>query len=233
MKKKGQSNKVRFYEKIDVVSLSKYEQERINKMLGFVRGLKIKSLLDLGCITSITELFVEELGCFGLGINLNKTVIKARSDRSIRFIVGDAENLKLNKKFDLIICGELLEHMFNIDEFIEKIKVMMNENSYLLLTTPNLASLFNRVSILLGFQPYSINPSRKIQFNPFIKYDFFNGHVSAMTYYALVKFLRKNGFKILKIGGYHVVHEGENRLRSILRHIMSMKSSFAEGVVVL
>lgn len=47
------------------------------------------------------------------------------------------EELKLDKKFDVIVCGELIEHITNAGNMLEGIKSFMHEESILIITTPN------------------------------------------------------------------------------------------------
>jgi SAM-dependent methyltransferase len=228
-------NKSKFYDEIDVVEMGEFEKKRAEKIIEMIKDLHISNFIDLGCLPPMTEYFAEKLDCKGIGVNISKKVIKSFKDKNgkVKYIVADVEQLNLRKKFDLVICGELIEHVFDVDKFVEKIKDMMHENSYLLLTTPNLASLFNRISLLLGWQPRGINPSRKILLNPLTKYDYNWGHVSMFTYAALKKFLEAYGFKILKVKGMSGGHEGENKLRSVIRYLMSILPSFAENILIL
>jgi len=198
-----------------------------------VEGTNVNSILDIGCIPQITEELKTKFNSFTVGVNISKKVIKSKKKKDVRYIISDVREITLKHKFDLVFCGELIEHIFNVDEFAEKIKELLNDGGYLLLTTPNLSSLFNRVSILFGFQPYGLNPSKKTIFNPFIKYDYFSGHISVFTYHALISFIEKNGFYVLRLRGYNLGHKGENKIRSTLRKIISKVPSLAEGIIVL
>jgi hypothetical protein len=42
-----------------------------------------------------------------------------------------------NKKFDIIVAGDLIEHLFNPGRFLEGMKPFFHENTELILTTPN------------------------------------------------------------------------------------------------
>ncbi|MEQ1675572.1 MAG: methyltransferase domain-containing protein [Chitinophagaceae bacterium] len=53
---------------------------------------------------------------------------------------GDAnhlENVPLNRQFDVIVCGELIEHITNPGLMLEGIKRFMHKDSVLIITTPN------------------------------------------------------------------------------------------------
>lgn len=228
-------DKKQFYEEIDVISMSKYEKRRAAIMLELMKHLGIKKLLDIGCVPEMTEYFTSVLNCNGVGLNISERVIKSYKGRNknLKFICGDAETTLPDGKFDLVICGELIEHIQYPDSFIENVKTHINDDGYLLLTMPNLASIFNRISLLLGWQPRGINPSRKLLFNPFTKYDYNWGHVSMFTHHSIRKFLESNGFKILTIKGVHGGNANESNVHNFLRAAMSAKASFAEQLIIL
>jgi len=53
---------------------------------------------------------------------------------------GDAnhlENVPLNRTFDVIVCGELIEHITNPGLMLEGVKRFMHADSVLIITTPN------------------------------------------------------------------------------------------------
>lgn len=47
------------------------------------------------------------------------------------------DDVKLDKKFDVIVCGELIEHIENPGLMLDGIKKFMNSNSVIIITTPN------------------------------------------------------------------------------------------------
>jgi len=47
------------------------------------------------------------------------------------------DRLKLNEKYDVIVCGELIEHIENPGLMLDGIKRFMHEKSILIITTPN------------------------------------------------------------------------------------------------
>lgn len=51
--------------------------------------------------------------------------------------VTKMENLELKDQFDIIVCGELIEHVENPGLMLDNIKRFMRPDSVLLITTPN------------------------------------------------------------------------------------------------
>lgn len=68
----------------------------------------------------------------------------------------------LNKKiqfkgnfFDIIYCAETLEHIYNTDNLISEVHRILKTDGCLIITTPNLASWYNRALLLGGFIHFS------------------------------------------------------------------------------
>ncbi len=56
--------------------------------------------------------------------------------------------------FDIIYCGEVIEHLFNPDHLLNEIHRLLKPDGICILTTPNLAGWPNRFALALGYQPY-------------------------------------------------------------------------------
>ncbi len=52
-----------------------------------------------------------------------------------KFLPGDIEKIDLNEKFDLVLSNAVMQWIFDIDEFLLKIKSHLNESSYFAFTT--------------------------------------------------------------------------------------------------
>jgi len=74
--------------------------------------------------------------------------------------VANVENFDLNEKFDCIVAGELIEHLSNIEGFIESCKKHLAEDGKIIVTTPNVFAFGNIITIfqsLFGIKP-EVNP---------------------------------------------------------------------------
>ncbi len=76
-----------------------------------------------------------------IGLDYLKEEIKIlRSEYGYECYYADVtklEECELNKKFDVIVCGELIEHVENAGLMLDGIKKFMHDNSVLIITTPN------------------------------------------------------------------------------------------------
>lgn len=153
-----------FYEKSygnDIAE--KFAVNRIRKTEKIIKQIlqnnKIKKCLDIGAGTGYISGFVKNLDskidCYAIDISKKAIAIAAKNYPEIKFIQDDiipwAEN---GKKFDLILSLENIEHIYNLDEYLDAINSSINKDGVLVVSTPNLNSWLNRLLILFGKIPY-------------------------------------------------------------------------------
>jgi 2-polyprenyl-3-methyl-5-hydroxy-6-metoxy-1,4-benzoquinol methylase len=57
----------------------------------------------------------------------------------------DAENIQLEQKFDLIVAGDVLEHMSNPGLFLQHCKKLLKDDGLLIISVPNTFHLIGNV----------------------------------------------------------------------------------------
>lgn len=130
-------------------------------------------------------------------------------------IKTNAENFNINLKYDLIFIGELLEHSYNPDGIIASSLLALMPDGLIIITTPNLACLYNRIFLLLGWSLGGYYPSiRYMTGNPFFKntsgqFGIVTDHKSVFTWKGLIELLKLYDLKIIESYGYDVIN-GEN-----------------------
>jgi 2-polyprenyl-3-methyl-5-hydroxy-6-metoxy-1,4-benzoquinol methylase len=105
-----------------------------------------------------------------------------------------------DEAFDCIIFGEIIEHVVDPDHALQEISRVLTKGGRLVITTPNLASWFNRLLLLAGIQPIftetsiHVNLGRRLralgQWRPT------QGHLKIFTRASLEEMLAANGFLI-------------------------------------
>lgn len=89
--------------------------------------------------------------------------------------------------FDVVIFAEVLEHLYAFpDKVFNEIRRILKPNGLLIFTTPNAASVYNRLKLLLG-----INPVDMITENPDLR-----GHVREHTLRECKNILMRTKFEI-------------------------------------
>jgi len=98
-----------------------------------------RSLLDVGCgINEITADMVFR-GADVTAIDIDKNVLEeaatiaSKRGANIRFVQGEPSVLvKEDKKYDIILCVDVFEHVPHVSKFIQAIKQLMHEESVLI-----------------------------------------------------------------------------------------------------
>jgi SAM-dependent methyltransferase len=74
--------------------------------------------------------------CVGVDINIGG-VGRVRDLGFERFVVADVERLPCRGNFDVVVAGEIVEHVFNMGLFLESARAALKEGGSLVITTPN------------------------------------------------------------------------------------------------
>lgn len=72
--------------------------------------------------------------------------------------------------FNIIYAGDIIEHLYDTQFFLSECHRCLKENGILVLTTPNLATLQDRINFIFGRSPRQINPNHeflKLHIRPF------------------------------------------------------------------
>ncbi len=100
--------------------------------------------------------------------------------------------------FDCVVCGEIIEHIFDTDHLLNELKRVLKPGGKLILSTPNLSSFVNRGFILFGLQPLATEvSSRHSHFgNPFRKDRVPAGHIRNFTYRSFKEIVQFHDLEI-------------------------------------
>jgi SAM-dependent methyltransferase len=144
-------------------------------------------LLSIACSTGVIEEKIKnKLGIIVFGVDGAKKSLKTAHKRGIITKCADVSGpLPFeNNYFDFVFAGEIIEHIFDSRFFLEEIHRVLKTNGYLVLSTPNLARLDDRLKFLFGKAPRQIAP-----FHPYLYL-----HIRPFTFELLKKSLLDCGF---------------------------------------
>ena len=156
----------------------KATQDKKEFLLSRING---KTVLDLGCIghtweRSITDptwlhrsIIEKSKECTGIDF-LEKDVKILNSKGYKNIFYGDATNLNLEKKFEIIVVGDLIEHVHDMKGLFDTFKNHSNNDTQVLITTPNPFFINHFISILLANQ-ISVNQEHVFWFDPSVLYE--------------------------------------------------------------
>ncbi len=117
-----------------------YAHFKNNKKINSLHGL---SILDIGCGGGLLSEPFCRLGAKVTGIDAsikNIKVAKVHAQKSklkIKYICSSPEKLKLNKKFDIVLNMEVVEHVDDLNVFIDKSSRFIKKNGLMFVATIN------------------------------------------------------------------------------------------------
>jgi len=167
-----------------------------------------KRILDVGCGDGYIGSILKSQNNYIVGLDGSTKAIKVAStklDKAIEANLNTEWSLKVNEKFDVVFCGEIIEHIFDTDTFLENVKKVLNKNGILVLSTPNIASLGRRLMLLAGVSPNVETTCREKD----------SGHIRYFTLKTLCKLLEDRGFEIKSVSSDIVNFSKSGRFASV------------------
>lgn len=162
----------------------------------------ISRILDIGCgdgrfcLMLKKRLRTQDV----VGIDIPEEAIRSASEKGVsayRLNVGDEKLPFTDGFFDGVFCGEVIEHVYDTDQLLDEIFRVLSKKGKCILTTPNLASWYNRIFLLLGYQPIFTEVSLKHAVGHMFPLGAGRaGHIRLFTLRALVELVRIHNFKI-------------------------------------
>lgn len=117
-----------------------------------------KRVLDIGCSSGYLARPLVQQGCTVVGIEQDEVAAEEARDVCAEVLVGDVESLELPfppGSFDVVLCGDLLEHLRDPERFLGRVRPLLRLDGLLVATTPNVANWANRLGLLVGRWRYT------------------------------------------------------------------------------
>ena len=146
-----------------------------------------RTCLDIGCGAGAVSLFVASRRKKVLGIDISKVSIKACREGARRLKLGNVALFKVmnfpkekpGRRFDMIICSEVLEHIENDEKALEEIYHLLNSRGLSVISVPSKNAPLFRVGLTKRF-------------------DVEVGHLRRYDFKQLINLCERTGFNILE-----------------------------------
>ena len=161
---------------------------KLQKVFKLLHGKK-KVILDLGCGDGVYMKYFRQAGHSVIGVDIAENAIKKARKKGFKVYDLPLDKpfaSKIKERFDVAFGSEIIEHIFDTDQFLQEIRRVLKKNGELIITTPNVASLGRRILLLLGKSPLTETTARKSD----------AGHVRYFTHETLANLLKENGFLV-------------------------------------
>jgi len=186
-----------------------------------VRG---RDVLDCGCVGSdesgahtskfLHQKIIENAKSV-LGVDINALGVRQLKDRGYNVICGNVETINIGKKFDVIVAGDLIEHLSNVGLFLENVKKHLKREGILIIHTPNPFGI-TRFYHMLTKKYVEVNPDH-------------------MCYYDIITLkqaLERHGYKIIES---HYVHALTPPLHKklVINFFVRLSEGFSDSILVV
>ena len=186
------------------------------------KPLKTINILDIGCGGGLLSEPMSRLGASVVGIDASKKNIEVakfhakKNKLKINYICASPEILKIQKKFDVILSMEIIEHVEDINFFIKKSSELLKKNGLMFIATLN-KTLKSYIFAIVGAE-YILKwlPIGTHDWNKFIKPD------------ELIKITKINNLKLEKLDGMNfdlLTNEWNLSLNNSVNYIAKFKKN--------
>ena len=130
--------------------------------------------------------------------------LPANIEGNLPLIVG-------SKKFDVACLFEVLEHIDKTDVCLQNVREILSDDGRVLISIPNLSSIYARIELLLGFQPHVLEVSNEVGplgMGPFGRLNYGEKttplhHIRGITLRGLIGLLEHNGLRVRHVWGFN------------------------------
>jgi len=221
-------SKKKYAEKFVGITPKDYEEieDRHKKVLDIFSRYKFERILDVGCGDGNFSVLLKE-ACkakevYGIEISEKGAEIARKNGVKCYQLDIDEEDLPFEDNyFDAVAALELIEHLFDPDHFLDEVYRVLKPNGIFVLSTPNLASIHNRIALLFGYQPFSV----MVSLNNSVGHLGFSAggaapdHIRFFTLRSLKELLKIHKFEILDVKGSCAMLQEDMRFRSFINAV--------------
>jgi 2-polyprenyl-3-methyl-5-hydroxy-6-metoxy-1,4-benzoquinol methylase len=154
-------------------------EHRSNVFLKWIKKDKLNKrsrILDCGCGIGVAGFILKEnefRNVIGIDIDPRRLSIAKKNYKGVYRM--NCENVKFNKRFDIILALNVIEHLNNPEKFLKRVKELLATSGRLILSLPN-EIFIRRILRLIPKDPT---------------------HKQHWSYLQFKRFLKKCGFEIL------------------------------------
>lgn len=152
------------------------------------KGVQGKKVLELGVGDASLTRRLKANGAIVDGVESDQVYIDLAKPFCDRMFSGDLnriETLELDSDYDIIVAADILEHLVDPEYVLSKLKTHLKKDGMLVVSLPNVANIYVRMSLLFG------------QFNYHSKGLLDKTHLHFYTISTASSMLAKTGWKIM------------------------------------
>ena len=165
------------------ISLNTKVLEKNNLILSYCKGKKV---LDMGCIDHSFETAlslgdnwlhkqIKDCSTSVKGLDILETDAAELNKLGYNIVAANAESFDLFEKFDVIVAGDLIEHLSNVGLFLDSVRKHMHAESLFIISTPNPACI-EQISQAIFNKALVVNSQHTQWLDPVVAWQILNRH---------------------------------------------------------
>src|SRR6185436_17976598 len=103
-----------------------------------------EQVLEVGTATGYLTAEMKKLGCKVTGVEQDPEMAEIAQQYCQKMLVGDVETLEFEGqgRFDAVILGDVLEHVRNPKEVLQRLSGLLKPGGQVLMSLPNVANIW-------------------------------------------------------------------------------------------
>lgn len=191
-----------------------------------------RSVLDIGCGEGYGAHFLAGSAGNVMGIDYEASVIdyakeKYRRDNLVFCSLDIKELTTLNKKFEVICCFQVIEHIQDTQKFLESVSSLLSENGVFICSTPN----------RLDASPHGSVPANKFHVREYLRSEFeelLKRHFAGVKIFGLKRGGRLKFYRRLKkIGLFNFLPRSLDPVKDFYKRISYRHFDLSKGPIDL
>jgi 2-polyprenyl-3-methyl-5-hydroxy-6-metoxy-1,4-benzoquinol methylase len=178
-------------------------------VLDLVDAYPASRVLDVGCSGGLLGELLRDRGHHVTGVD--QVEIPGVDKRVDEFVQADLESgltEEVGSGYDLAIAADVLEHLRNSDQLLREMGGRLNDGGRIIISVPNFGHWYPRLRTALGIFDYD---QRGILDKT---------HVRFFTRRSLLRMIKKNGFKVLRMEMTGLPVDVVSGRRSLLKRLV-------------
>jgi len=130
-------------------------RSKLHWIAGYVEG---KDVLDLGCVCHELDItdppwlhgFLKHRARRVVGVDILPEPIAELERRGYDVLCADVETMDLGRHFDVVVAGDIIEHLSNPGQFLQRVGAHLKPGGVFLVATPNPLNPIRLLRLLTG-----------------------------------------------------------------------------------